>query len=146
VPRRGGWRAWGAVRANFERALARASDPAIASAEIASELRRGADYVRVTVAFTVVTTDVAGALTIGWDTFRSAARMTRLCGAGTVLGFGVAVQGIIFGYMLHCSPVRLNAVRPGIRLLGVSRRKSRGCRASAARRRKEPSMAGGWVI
>jgi hypothetical protein len=41
VPRRGGWRAWGAVRADFERALADAADPAIASAEIASELRRG---------------------------------------------------------------------------------------------------------
>ena len=74
VPHRGGWRAWGLLRADFERALADAPDPAIASAEIASELRRGADYVRVTVALTVVTTDVAGALTIAWDTFRSAAR------------------------------------------------------------------------
>jgi hypothetical protein len=71
VPRRGGWRAWGAVRADFEHALA---DPAIASAEIASELRRGADYVRVTIALTVLTTDVADALTIAWDAFRSAAR------------------------------------------------------------------------
>ena len=74
VPRRGGWRAWGAARADFERALADVTDPAIASAEIASELRRGADYVRVTIALIVVTTDVAGALTIAWDTFRSAAR------------------------------------------------------------------------
>jgi hypothetical protein len=41
VPRRGGWRAWGVVRADFERALADLADPAIASAEIASELRRG---------------------------------------------------------------------------------------------------------
>ena len=48
VPRRGGWRAWGAVRADFERARADAADPAIAPAEIASELRWGADYVRVT--------------------------------------------------------------------------------------------------
>jgi hypothetical protein len=40
VPRRGGWRAWGTVRADFERALADPVDPAIASAEIASELRR----------------------------------------------------------------------------------------------------------
>ena len=55
VPRRGGWRAWGA---DFERALADVADPAIASAEIASELRRGADYVRVSVVLTVVTTDV----------------------------------------------------------------------------------------
>ena len=58
------------VRADFERALADAADPAIASAEIASELRRGADYVRVT----IVAMDVAGALTIAWDAFRSAAR------------------------------------------------------------------------
>ena len=41
VPRRGGWRAWGAVRADFERDLAGAADPAVVSAEIASELRRG---------------------------------------------------------------------------------------------------------
>jgi hypothetical protein len=74
VPRRGGWRAWGAVRADFERALADPADPAIASAEIASELRRGADYVRVTIAITVLSTDVADALTIAWDAFRSAAR------------------------------------------------------------------------
>jgi hypothetical protein len=74
VPRRGGWRAWGAVRADFERALAGPADPAIATAEIASELRRGADYVRVTVALTVAAADVADALTIAWDAFLSAAR------------------------------------------------------------------------
>ena len=61
VPQRGGWRAWGAVRADFERALAAPADPAIATAEIASELRRGAGYVRVTLAFTVLSTGVAGA-------------------------------------------------------------------------------------
>ena len=74
VPRRGGWRAWGAVRADFERALADPVDPAIASAEIASELRRGADHVRVTVTLTVAATDVADALTIAWNVFRTAAR------------------------------------------------------------------------
>jgi hypothetical protein len=57
VPRRGGWRAWAAVRGDFERALADPADPAVASAEIASELRRGAGYVRVTLALTVVTTE-----------------------------------------------------------------------------------------
>ena len=72
VPRRGGWRAWGAVRADFERALADAVDPAIVSAEIASELRRGVDYVRVSVVVIVDTTDVADALTIAWDAFCSA--------------------------------------------------------------------------
>jgi hypothetical protein len=74
VLRRGGWRAWGTVRADFERALADPVDPAITSAEIASELRRGADYVRVTVALTVLRTDVADALTIACDAFRSAVR------------------------------------------------------------------------
>ena len=73
-PCRGGWRAWGAVRADFERALAGPADPAIATAETASELRRGADYVRVTVAVTVAAADVADALTIAWDAFLSAAR------------------------------------------------------------------------
>ena len=74
MPRRGDWWAWRAVRADFERALADPAGPAIASAEIASELRRGAGYVRVTLAFTVVTTDVADALAIAWGAFRGAAR------------------------------------------------------------------------
>jgi len=74
VLRRGGWRAWGAVRADFERALADPAGPAIASAEIASELRRGADYVQVTIALTVVTTDAADALTVAWEAFSGAAR------------------------------------------------------------------------
>ena len=56
---------------DFERALA---DPAIASAEVASELRRGANDVRVTIALTVLSTDVADALAIAWDAFRGAAR------------------------------------------------------------------------
>jgi len=73
VPRRGGWRAWGAVRAGFERALADPGDPAIAAAEIASEHRRGADYVRVTVAVALKASDVADALAIAWDAFREAA-------------------------------------------------------------------------
>ena len=73
VPRRGGWRAWATVRAGFERALADSADPAIVSAEIASGLRRGAGYVRVTVTLTVAATDVAGALAIAWDAFLSAA-------------------------------------------------------------------------
>jgi hypothetical protein len=62
VPRRSGWRAWVAVRPDFERALADPGDPGIASAEITSELRRGADYVRVTIA-----------LAVAWAAFRSAA-------------------------------------------------------------------------
>ena len=73
VPRRGGWRAWGAVRADFERALADPGDPAIAAAEIASEHRRGANHVRVTVAVAVAASDVADALSIAWNAFREAA-------------------------------------------------------------------------
>jgi hypothetical protein len=49
VPLRGGWRAWAGVRGGFERALADPSGFAIATAGLASEHRRGADYVRVTV-------------------------------------------------------------------------------------------------
>jgi hypothetical protein len=63
-----------AVRAGFERALADPVDPAVASAKIVSKLRRGAGYVRVTLALTVLSTDVAGALSIAWDVFRGAAR------------------------------------------------------------------------
>jgi len=44
APRRSGWRT---VRADFEHSLA---DLAVTAARIASEQRRGADYVRVTVA------------------------------------------------------------------------------------------------
>ena len=66
VPCRGGWRAWGAVRGDFERALADPAGPAVVSAEIASGLRRGAGYVRVSLALTVVTTDVADAPAIAW--------------------------------------------------------------------------------
>jgi hypothetical protein len=73
VPRRGGWRAWGPARASFERALADPADPAIASAEIASEHRRGADYVRVTLVLAVGAADVADVLAIAWDAFRDAA-------------------------------------------------------------------------
>ena len=73
MPRRGGWRAWGPVRGGLERALADPPDPAIATAEIASEHRRGADHVRVTVAMTVDARDVADALAIAWDAFTGAA-------------------------------------------------------------------------
>ena len=73
VPRRGGWRA-SEQCADFERALADPADPASTSAEIASELRRGVGYVRVTVALTVISTDVADALAVAWDDSGSAAR------------------------------------------------------------------------
>lgn len=60
---------WGPVRGGFERALADPPGSAIAAAEIASEHRGGADYVRVTVAMTVDARDAADALAIAWDAF-----------------------------------------------------------------------------
>jgi hypothetical protein len=80
VPRRGGWRAWGPVRVGFERALADPPDSAIAAAEIASEPRRGADYVRVTVAMAAGGRDVADALAIAWDAFAGAQQTTSIAG------------------------------------------------------------------
>jgi len=38
------------------------------------ETRRGRDYVRVTVAMTIASADVAGALAEAWQAFRGAAR------------------------------------------------------------------------
>src|SRR5580704_19107127 len=73
VPRRGGWRAWAGIRGGFESALADPSGFAIAGAELASEHRRGADYVRVTVAMAVDARDVADALAIARDAFTGAA-------------------------------------------------------------------------
>jgi hypothetical protein len=70
VPRRGGWRAWGTVRAGFDHALVDPADPAIIVAGIASEHRRRADYIRVTVALAVAAAD---GLTIAWDAFTDAA-------------------------------------------------------------------------
>ncbi|MGH3189403.1 MAG: hypothetical protein ACRDPY_08570 [Streptosporangiaceae bacterium] len=43
VPRRGGWREWGARRGGFEEALAAQEDPALVTAEVDSEARRGRD-------------------------------------------------------------------------------------------------------
>lgn len=63
----------GEPSADFERALAGLAAPGIAAAGIASEVRRGADYVRVTVALSVAAPGVADALAIAWDAFRDAA-------------------------------------------------------------------------
>ena len=48
-------------------------DSAITSTEIASEHRRGAGYVRVTVVMAVDARDVADALAIAWDAFTGGA-------------------------------------------------------------------------
>jgi hypothetical protein len=67
----------GTVRTGFERALA---DPGRSGHRLGGGRFRaplGADYVRVTLVLTVVTTDVADALMVAWDAFRSAARRYR---------------------------------------------------------------------
>jgi hypothetical protein len=126
VPRRGGWRAWGAVRADFERALADPADPAIATAEIASELRRGADYVRVTLTLTILSTDVADALTIAWDAFRGAARDDLAGWEVTAASAEVTPEPPLIRASCHaqrCSPAfRPRAARvPGLKVLATSR-------------------------
>ncbi len=61
VPRRGGWRAWGAVRGDSERGKA-AQSPAVTGLRIDSEVRRGRDYVQVVIVATAEAADVAEAL------------------------------------------------------------------------------------
>ena len=72
VPRRGGWRAWGAARGTFERRLAEQESAAVA-VRVDYEVRRGRDYVRVVVAVTVEAADVAEALDLAWRSFLKAA-------------------------------------------------------------------------
>ena len=72
VPRRGGWRAWGAVSGEFERRLAGQESPVVISPRIESETRRGKDYVRVTISMTARVPDVAQALTAAWWAFQKA--------------------------------------------------------------------------
>ena len=69
VPRRGGWRAWGAVRGTFEHRLAEQGSDVVLAPRIDRELRRGRDYVMAT----VVADDVAEALDLAWWAFREAA-------------------------------------------------------------------------
>ena len=73
VPRRGGWRAWGAASGNFERRLAEQESAAIIAPHIEGETRRGREYARVTVVMTVGAPDIAQALTAAWWVFRKAA-------------------------------------------------------------------------
>ncbi len=73
VPRIGSRRAWEASRGDFAQRLAAPESPAVISAEIESETRRGRDYVRVSITAAVDAPDVAEALTAAWDAFRQAA-------------------------------------------------------------------------
>jgi hypothetical protein len=72
VPRRGGWRAWGAIRGSFEHRLAAQGSDIILAPQIDREIRRGRDYVRVVVVATVVADDLAEALDLAWRAFREA--------------------------------------------------------------------------
>ena len=73
VPRKDGWRQWGAVRGEFGRKLAGQQGPAVIGPDIDSEVRRGRDHVRVVIVMTVGAADVAGALAAAWQAFRKAA-------------------------------------------------------------------------
>ena len=73
VPRRSGWRAWGAVSGAFERRLAGQENPAVIAPQIDREIRKGRDYVRVVIVVTVEADDLAGALDLAWRAFRMAA-------------------------------------------------------------------------
>ena len=73
MPRIGSRREWEATRSDFEQRLTTAESPAVISAEIESETRRGRDYVRVSIMAAVDAADVAEALTAAWAAFRQAA-------------------------------------------------------------------------
>jgi hypothetical protein len=67
ITRRGGWYNWGPISGDFERALAAQAGSAVIQPRVDGETRRGRDHVRVTVAMTIASADVAGALTEGAD-------------------------------------------------------------------------------
>ena len=73
VPRLGSRREWETSRGDFAQRLAAPENPAVISAELESETRRGRDYVRVTITAAVDSADVAEALTAAWDVFLQAA-------------------------------------------------------------------------
>jgi hypothetical protein len=73
IPRRGGWRAWGAASGNFERRLTEQETAAVIAPHIEGETRRGREYVRVTVVMTIGAPDIAQALSAAWLVFRKAA-------------------------------------------------------------------------
>lgn len=73
VARQDGWRGWGRASGDFERALRAQASKIVIAPRIYSERRRGRDYVRVTIAMTIVAADVAEALAAAWWAFRKAA-------------------------------------------------------------------------
>jgi hypothetical protein len=73
VARRGGWRAWGAASGDFERNLAALDGKKVITPRVESESRRGKDFVRITIAMSVVAGDIAEALASAWWAFGKAA-------------------------------------------------------------------------
>jgi hypothetical protein len=73
VPRRGGWLRWAPVWNRFEERRAAQEGPTVITPHIDGEIRRGCDYVRVTVSVTVTSPNVAQALTAAFWAFRKAA-------------------------------------------------------------------------
>jgi hypothetical protein len=62
VPRRGGWRAWGEVRGDFERQLSSQENPAVTGEHIDSEICGGRDYLRAVIVATAKASDITEAL------------------------------------------------------------------------------------
>ena len=74
VARRGGWRGWLEVSGDFERGLEALASKTVITPHVDAETRRGRDYVRVTLAMTIVAGDVAEALDGAWQAFQQASR------------------------------------------------------------------------
>ena len=72
VPRRDGWRQWGAVRGESGRELAGQESTTVIGPGVDSEVRRGRDYVRVLIVMTAAAPDVAEALDSAWRVFHGA--------------------------------------------------------------------------
>ena len=81
IARRGGWRSWLAVSADFERGLEALVSKTVIMPHIDAETRRGRDYVRVTLAMTIVACDVAEALDGAWRAFQQASRSRARVGS-----------------------------------------------------------------
>jgi hypothetical protein len=74
VTRRGGWYAWGPISGDFERSLAAQAGSAVIQLRVDAETRRRRDHVRITLAMTIASVDVASALAEAWRAFGDAAR------------------------------------------------------------------------
>ena len=119
VPRRGGWREWGAVSGDFERRLAGEQSRVLIGPRVDSEVRRGRDYVRVVIVATADAGDVAEALELAWWAFREAAGedSSGWDTAGTAAE--VRPAGSLSGLLPRGAP------RPGVAAGGSSQARSR---------------------